>query len=353
MEEFFIVGAGPVGLTCALFLQKEGQKFRIIDKALKSTSLTKALAVNARSFEIMRELDLEDKLKDIGLKINQITMNLCGSRVMLPCDFLDVLIIPQTKTEEFLEKNLKERGVSVERGVELITFEEKNGSYKLTLKSDRGMEEVTTRYLIGADGMHSTVRQVAQIPFIGKDYGFTIYGADCYLEGDPFPQSNIFMKNTKEANFGIVIPIDNKLYRILSNRELSEPWILENAKIKTRVWDAKFHIHCKHAAKLNQGNLYLMGDAGHVHSPVGGRGMNLGIEDAHAFVTLWKENRLQEYSSARKKRSLQILKETDLGTRFLLLKGPFWNFCKKHIVPLLLKIPKFKVAIIRRNMGVG
>lgn len=353
MEEFFIVGAGPAGLSCALFLQKNGQKPRIIDTALQSTHLTKALLVNQKTLEIMGEFGLADELKSIGFKIDGMRMLLLDKEIELSCEALDIITIPQTKTEAFLERKLKEAGITVERGVEFITYEEKNGSYELTLKSEKGDEKVNTKYLIGADGMHSSVRQAAQIPFYGKDYGLVIYGIDCLLDKGDLPPKKPCMKITEKGEMIGVIPIENELYRVITNQLGLENHLPLHAKIREKVWEAKFHIHCKHAEYFSKGNLYLMGDSAHVHSPLGGRGLNLAIEDTHAFVTLWKANKLSEYSKARKARAQQVLKETDMATRLLMSHSPFANFCKRYILPQVLKIKKIREFIVKRNMGVG
>jgi 2-polyprenyl-6-methoxyphenol hydroxylase-like FAD-dependent oxidoreductase len=358
MEEFLIVGGGAVGLGCALFLHHHGRKCRILEKKLERMEQSKALAINAKTLELFQPLGISDKLIKQGHILKGIHFSigkkeLKASFTEISSEFPYTLILPQSKTEEIFEKSLQERGCVIERGVECIAFTEKEGFYEVLVRGPSNKEErIQTKYLIGADGIHSKIRELAGIPFLGKDYAIDIRMGDYLIEGSLDRNSAHYIVD--ETNHStILLCIQENLFRIITNHKTIEKALPPGITLKEEKWFSSFHIHCKHAKAFSQGNLFLMGDAAHVHSPIGGRGMNLGLEDAHDFVHLYMEGKLSSYSSLRKVRSLQVLKETDRATHLLLEDSFFVKFFKFHLFPYLFNIKAIQRKFLAKNMGVG
>lgn len=351
--DVLVVGAGPTGLTLACELLRHGLSCRIIDHASAPSEHSKALALHARTLEGLDLLGLAEELVDKGIKIQGLNMYTKGKRLLhlnlekLDTRFPFVLSIPQSETERSLAQRLSQLGGSVERAFALTHATQNQEGITATLSQMNGQsEEIRARWLVGCDGAHSTVRNILGLSFKGSRYEEAFLLADLQLNWEwSDEESHVFLTRS-----GVVaaIPIPGGQHRLIVDlpHELEEQEQAEVALeelqaildgrgvtgfIKEPTWIAKFRIHRRIVPQFRVGRVFLAGDAAHIHSPVGGQGMNLGMQDAMNLA--WKlvlvtgrvgrPKLLKSYQAERHPIAAATLTGTDIGTRIFTLRNPF------------------------------
>lgn len=374
--EVLIIGAGPTGLALALWLSRMDIKVRIIDKTAGPGTTSRATVFHARNLEFYHQLGIDQKAIAEGIFFNDINLWAKGKKVahvefgtaaaISPYPY--ALIFPQDKQEALLIAELATLGINVERETELVSFEQTD---KVTAVIRRGGQTETCEalYIAGCDGAHSAVRQGLGIDFPGGDYARTFYVADAQVAG---PVADEQMHGAlDEADFFIVFPMKGKgnvrLIGTVPDQDAGKPleWgdvsqdILSRMKVEVKKinWFSTYRVHHRVAASFRLGNTFLLGDAGHIHSPVGGQGMNTGIGDAVNLA--WKlrdvikgraaKSLLDTYEVERIAFARQLVSSTDRA--FTLVTKQSWlaNFVRLAIVPRVLPIV-FRFAWMRRWM---
>jgi 2-polyprenyl-6-methoxyphenol hydroxylase-like FAD-dependent oxidoreductase len=302
--DVLIVGAGPTGLVSALWLTKLGLRARIIDKMAEPSATSRALAVQARTLELYRQLGLADAVVEGGRRVLAATMWVAGRRVaravlgdmgagVSPYPY--AVIFSQDEHERLLINRLRAAGVEVGRSIELLDFDETDGQVVARLRrSDGAVETCRTAYLAGCDGAHSTVRGALAIDFQGGTYEYLFYVADVDASGtaingevhvalDKTDFLAVFpLKGAGRARLvGTVRTDAEHQYEDLSWDDVSKRAIQWMAIDVARVnWFSTYRVHHRVAERFRRSRAFLLGDAAHIHSPVGGQGMNTGIGDA-------------------------------------------------------------------------
>lgn len=308
--DVLITGAGPTGLLMAIQLARNAIPFRIIDKVPQRSDKSRALAVHARTLEILARLGLADQLISRGTRALQGNINVDG-RFVATVNFGDIgidetpypfiLLVSQADTEQVLEAGLNQLGVSVERALTLSAFSQDEHGVTAKLEGGNGDEWLRVRYLVGADGAHSTVRHGCNLAFEGDKYSNDFLLADVDVEWDrPNGQFHFFL-----GWHGIVVffPLPgDRTYRIISTRSREESGgqqptleefaerVRDHCRVAARLsnprWLSLFRLHHRGVDRCRHHNAFVAGDAAHIHSPVGGQGMNTGIQDAWNLA--WK-----------------------------------------------------------------
>jgi len=300
--EVLIVGAGPSGLVLALWLARRGVSLRIVDRTPAPGTTSRAMAVHARTLEFYRQLGVADDVVAAGIEIAAITMRK-GARVfgrgrfgkiggdLSPYPY--ILSFPQDDHERILLDHLARAGVHVERSTELREFTDVGTHVRATLHGPRGPETLDVAWLCGADGAHSTVRHGLGIGFPGGTYDQVFYVADVDATGDAAGDG--MQMGMSGHGFCLVFPIrssgHSRLIGIVPPEHAHKPAITiddirpavtrDTGLTVDRVhWFATYHVHHRVADAFRRGRVFLLGDAGHIHSPAGGQGMNTGIGDA-------------------------------------------------------------------------
>jgi 2-polyprenyl-6-methoxyphenol hydroxylase-like FAD-dependent oxidoreductase len=300
-ETPLIVGAGPTGLAAALFLRERGIPARIIDSNAEPSIHSKALGVNSRTLDLLESTGVTEAMLAHGQIARTMnlwrpdrklaTINLGG--IDHPYPFM--LILSQAESERLLTEALAERNITVERGVELTDINAGDSGIAVTLSSG---EALTPSVVLGADGAHSTVRKTLGRGFPGSSYPEPWYLCDARLTTTLDPTSpHAFLLDEGALLF---FPIKGDLWRIVSNVAAPLSHAPAGTTIGTIEWESDFGFSHRIADPLCADNVCLAGDAAHIHSAVGARGMNLGIEDAYVFAALVAENRIADYEALRR-----------------------------------------------------
>lgn len=378
--EVLIAGAGPTGLVLALRLARAGIRVRIIDKALEPGTTSRALVVHARTLELYRQMGLADLVVEEGTRfvaINLWVRSRHAGRVMLGdmgkglSPFPYMIILPQDRHEVLLIERLRAEGVVVERGVELSDVSETTGGVHVRLKSSNGDEEVChAAYLAGCDGARSRVREILGVGFPGGTYQHLFYVADVEARGPVLNQE--LHADLAETDFLAVFPLREPgnarligIVRDTARHSGSLTWETVAPTLAGRMglvvdrvnWFSTYQVHHRVAGGFRRGRAFLLGDAGHIHSPVGGQGMNTGIGDAVNLA--WKladvlrgraePSLLETYEPERIAFARRLVATTDRGFVVATSSGRFAGFMRVRVVPLILPLV-FRLRAVRRFM---
>jgi 2-polyprenyl-6-methoxyphenol hydroxylase-like FAD-dependent oxidoreductase len=339
--DVLVIGAGPTGLVLAGELLRRGLTVRIVDKLAAPTPHSRALGVHARSLEILDDLGIADELISRGLRIAGATMQTArGALATVSFDALDtrypfILCVSQVETESVLRDLLAARGGTIERERELVSFAQRDDGIEALVKTPSGTELVHASWIVGCDGAHSAVRHALGVEFEGHAYEETFVLADVCIDGD-LPRDHVatYLHDDGVAAF---FPMKGERWRVVASnaerlgatpthddvRALVEPRIGHAIAMRDPAWISPFRIHCRQVARYRQGRAFLAGDAAHIHSPVGGQGMNTGMQDAHNLA--WKlalvarghapVELLDSYHVERHAIGKRVLAQTDRATR--------------------------------------
>ena len=340
--DVLIIGAGPTGLALAASLLAKGTRATIVDRQAEGANTSRAAAINARTLEVLEELDVARRLVKEGIEAPRFTIR-DGKNVLIPIDFAHLpskypytLMLPQNDTERLLLQRVVELGGEVIRPKVLATVTQDSDGTTATFTDG---DVIRAAYVVGADGMHRTVREQAGIGFHGDSYGQAFVLADVRLTGDA-PTDEVVLFWAK-AGLTVIAPLPNGAFRIVApvddapeapSAEFVQQ-ILDDRGYGTGrttvadvVWSSRFRVHHRVADTYRSGRILLAGDAAHVHSPAGGQGMNLGIQDAVALgnalttaLTGGPDSVLDDYAAARRPIAQQVITLTDRLTRMATL----------------------------------
>src|ERR1700730_7096631 len=366
--DVLIVGAGPTGLVLALWLTELGVRVRIVDKTAEPGTTSRAVAVQARTLELYNQVGLADTVVERGRKAAAANLWVAGKKVaravfgdmgagLSPYPY--ALLFPQDEHERLLIDRLAVAGVKVERQVELLYFDDGTGRVLAHLKSPDGtVETCEAAYLAGCDGAHSTVREALAIGFPGGTYAHLFYVAD--VEGGGAAMNGEVHLALDTTDFLAVFPLkgEGRARLVGTVREEKEhqhenlSWndvskrVIEWMRIDVeRVhWFSTYRVHHRVADHFRKGRAFLLGDAAHIHSPVGGQGMNTGIGDAVNLA--WKlaavlhgranASLLDSYEPERIAFARRLVATTDRAFTGVTSSGTIARLIRLHIVPTLI-----------------
>jgi 2-polyprenyl-6-methoxyphenol hydroxylase-like FAD-dependent oxidoreductase len=366
-SDVLIIGAGPTGLVLALWLTKLGITVRIIDKTAEPGTTSRALAVQARTLELYRQLDLAETIVASGHEVPAVNLWVKGeaaARVsfeaigsgLTPYPFLK--IFPQDQHERLLIDRLERLGVTVERQTELIRFVVLEDRVTARLRGADGHEvDCEANYIAGCDGAHSIVRQTIGAGFAGGTYRQIFYVADVEAAG-PALNGELHV-DLDEADFLGVFPLagpgqarligtvrdqradrsDTLTFEDVSDRAINHLKV----QVKRINWFSTYHVHHRVTEHFRKGRAFLLGDAAHIHSPAGGQGMNTGIGDAINLA--WKlaavlagragDNLLDSYEVERIGFARRLVATTDRVFSLVSAEGKIADILRTRVAPVL------------------
>ncbi|HEY7788226.1 MAG TPA: FAD-dependent monooxygenase [Casimicrobiaceae bacterium] len=379
--DVLIAGAGPTGLALALWLTRSGARVRIIDKAAEPGTTSRALVVHARTLELYRQLGIADAVLERGLRFDAINLWVKGRRaahVSLGAigagasPFPYVVIFPQDEHERLLIERLRALNVDVERPCELRDFDDR-GDHVIAhvVHADGRDESCEAAFLAGCDGARSVVREALAVGFPGGTYAHLFYVADVDATGPAMngelhvalDEADILavfpMKGEGRARLiGTIAPQSEHAQRSPQWDDVS-PGVIERFGLDIRQvnWFSTYHVHHRVVSHFRKRRVFLLGDAAHIHSPVGGQGMNTGIGDAMnlgwklaaALASNLDERALDTYEPERIAFAQRLVATTDRAFQLVSSDGPIARFVRTRAVPRVLPA-LFELSGARRFM---
>ena len=304
MPRILIAGAGPTGLTAALELTRRGFAPRIVDRDHGPTTRSKAVGISPHSLDLLEACGVTDGLLAKGVQVREIQVRyddrlLTAVRLSrLPHRFNFLLALPQQETETVMETVLTGMGGQVEWGVELMALRLAGSKIEVELAGPGGAETAVFDFVYGADGPHSRVRDAAGIAFEGYVHDRTWSIADVRIPDGAFAPDAAAGIMQGNGDLGFIIPIGAQRYRTVSNTPETLGQI-PGAHAASVLQADRFRLPVKQAKTYQVGPVFIGGDAAHVQSPIGARGLNLGIEDAAAFARRFADDTLAGYTMER------------------------------------------------------
>jgi 2-polyprenyl-6-methoxyphenol hydroxylase-like FAD-dependent oxidoreductase len=372
-----IAGAGPAGLTAAIVLAEAGVGFVLLDRQAEGANTSRACVVHARTLEVLAELGVTERLEERGIVVPTFTVR-DGATVLatvpfggLPTDYPYTLMVPQDRTEAVLLARLREAGGDVHRPYRVTAVDGDDTGVTVTVEDGEGTAStVRAKYVIGADGVHSTVREQAGIGFTGATYAESFVLADVRMDW-PLAREEVSLHLSPEG-VTVVAPLPgaDDRYRVVATvAEAPErPGIAEVQSIvdargpaggRTRVtevlWSSRFRVHHRVADHYRAGRVLLAGDAAHVHSPAGGQGMNTGIQDAVALGRLLArvvagepDAILDGYEATRRPVATGVVAFTDRMTRMATLRPRPARLVRNAVMKVALSLPPVRAKLAYR-----
>ena len=369
--DVLIVGAGPTGLTLAASLLLKGLNVMLVDRQAEGANTSRAAGVNARTLEVLEGIDVTRRLVKEGIEAPRFAIR-DGAKVLLAIDFtgLDTaypftLLVPQSTTERLLLDRVRELGGDVTRPKVLTTVTQDADGVTATFTDG---DVVRAKYVVGADGMHSTVREQAGIGYSGGSYEHSFVLADARLTGDaPTDEVRLFWASEgltvvaplPNGDFRVVAPVDDapEVPSVSFVQALLDDRGPGGITVTDVTWGSRFRIHHRVADTYRAGRILIAGDAAHVHSPAGGQGMNLGIQDAvalaEALTTVLDggpDSVLDDYSATRRPIAKQVVELTDRLTKLATLPRALRPL-RNVLLGVVGRIPRATRALASRLSG--
>jgi 2-polyprenyl-6-methoxyphenol hydroxylase-like FAD-dependent oxidoreductase len=373
-----IIGAGPTGLSLAAQLKRYGIDFIIIEQNEKPTHLSKAIAVQARTLEIFRELGIADKAIAAGRMTTAMNLFFKGNQKasvdlsglgegLSPFPF--ALSLEQSKTEKVLSEYLSDDALKIYWGAVYSHFEQDEKKVTVHFRDHSGQEfTVESIFLVGCDGAGSIVRHQIGATFKGDTVPKIFYVADVLLKSGVITRNQLYMFMISKG-FILFFPMEGEgHYRVIGilpearndHGNFTFPEIKEEIikqvevplEFQKEIWFSSYKVHSRKANTFRNKRCFIAGDAGHIHTPAGGQGMNTGIQDAYNLA--WKlafvikgnggDALLETYNTERMQNAKNLLRTTDRMFDILSGVNRFWNFIRLTFLPSFFKL------ISKRNL---
>jgi 2-polyprenyl-6-methoxyphenol hydroxylase-like FAD-dependent oxidoreductase len=379
--DVLVVGAGPTGLMLANQLVRRGVPTLIIDRHAGPSLESRALGVQARTLEIYSHLGIVDRALELGKRGTggniwangerraRIALSDAGDQVT-PYPFL--LVLGQDDNERIMADRLRELGSSVLWSTELVSLQQQEDSVTAVVKLPDGSDRnIQAAWVAGCDGARSSVRELSGIAFAGAAYEHVFFVADTEMTGSMVPDEvNVYLF---KDGFHLLFPMrGSDHWRIVGilppvlrdKADLEFDAVIpslhheagERLSIKSCTWFSTYRIHHRSAVRFRDRRCFLLGDAAHIHSPVGAQGMNTGLQDAYnlawklALVVKKHANPLllDSYEQERVPVARALLDGTDRAFQLVVSDGWFARLLRTKILARIAAFAANRKAVQRR-----
>ena len=378
--EVLIVGAGPTGLALATALQQAGVGHLIIDSLPEGANTSRAAVIHAHTLEMLERLGVVTQLKAEGLKLDRFAIRDRDSALvqirfdLLPSAYPHILMIPQPRTEAILSSRLEQLGGAVCRQVRAIDAMQDEDQVVVRAVSPDGEKLIRARFVVGADGMHSSIRKATKIAFEGEAYGESFVLADVKMDW-PLGRSEVSL-SFSPAGLVVIAPLPDGSFRIVATMDDApeHPTINDIQKllddrgpsaapshVRKISWSSLFRVHHRLASSYRDGRILLIGDAAHVHSPAGGQGMNAGLVDAmvlgQALTAIVRDgaplSMLDQFAQMRRPAAAEVLALASRLTRIATVRPILLRRLRNLVLGLLGRLPAFRSKLALQLSGIS
>jgi len=383
MTDVLIVGAGPTGLALATLLMRSGINPIIVDR-LTSGQYTQYSArvdiIHAYALEALESIGVSDRLVSEGTKLTQFSVRDRDRELVrlhfdtLPTRYNYLLMLPRDVIQRILAEALAEAGGEVRWGCMVESLTETAKGIHASLVTSQGKQVLNARYVIGADGMNSLVRETAGIEFSGGSHEESFVLADVSM--DRKTGDNEAMLFLSAAGLLVMAPLTTGKYRIAATLE-NAPAQMGIADVQALIdsrgptgalsrisqlhWSSCFHVHHRVADHFHRRRYVLIGNAAHVCSSAGGQGMNAGLVDACALGQILSDvihnhkdySELDHFEALSKPAAEQVLQLAEQLTRMALMKGAPQRLLRNILLQVLGAFPAFRQRLEMNLSGLS
>jgi 2-polyprenyl-6-methoxyphenol hydroxylase-like FAD-dependent oxidoreductase len=336
--------------------------------------------IHAQTLEALEPLGIVDRLESEGLRLERFTLRDRDSSLIeldfdsLPSAYQHILMLPQSRTEAILAARLEELGGGVRRNVKAVAATQHEGGVIVQASGPNGEEDIHARFVVAADGMHSTVRAATSIGFDGAAYGESFVLADVRMDW-PLGETEVSL-SFSPAGLIVIAPLPGGSFRIVATMDKTPqvPAIKDiqalldergpkasPAQVREILWGSRFRVQHRLASSYREGRILLMGDAAHVHSPAGGQGMNTGLIDATvlgaALIEVVRDNAslstLDRYGQLRRPAAREVLGLASRLTRMATVRSAFLRSVRNIILRILGRIRAFRAMLALQLSGIS
>ncbi len=331
--DVLIVGAGPTGMSAALAAHQQGLSVKIIDKHAKGLSYSRAILVNPHTLQLLKPFGVADRIIQRGQLIQSLGMRtfdgviVSGDIPPVPQQ-LPSVGLAQLSTEQCFIEALADRGIYIQRPAEMFSLSQDEHGVTAHISTPDSPEPQTirSRYLIGADGFNSRTRQLLGIDYHQTDLPYQLQVQDIALEW-PFREDLALW--LEDVGVVMAFKLSDHVVRFAGTDLSLIQRIPQLPAIDHIIWQSNFDVHFAQVNEYGRGRVWLAGDAAHVHSPIGGRGMNMGIADGLALGNALATGQFAEYAEQRHKITGAWVKQNRILTKLLTDTGRSGQFKRR------------------------
>lgn len=347
-----IAGAGPTGLTAAVELARHGIVADVIEKQPAASQLSRAVGILPSSMKILGSSGVADAIRSEAIPYLAAVFH-DEDRVLARLNLsalgdahFRLFGLAQDRTETHLRNAFESLGGHVRYATELAGLTQSESAVQVTI----GDQHPVYDYVIGADGIHSSVRQALGLDFPGHTLPekWSIADVDC----NDWPTPNEFHGYLRSGGRVVVVaPLERTRFRIVANTEDALATLPVPMHVTRVRRQASFHISVRQVEHYRVGRVVLAGDAAHCHSPVGGRGMNLGIADAADLAARITAGDVDGYQEARHAAGKQTIVLSERGRRILTSRNPIVRSLARGALRTVAAIPPLSKRAVHRLLS--
>ncbi|MGI9387221.1 MAG: FAD-dependent oxidoreductase [Methyloligellaceae bacterium] len=351
-----ILGAGPTGLSAALALKTRGHTVRILERNDANTTESRAVAVNRRSLQHLAKVGADEKILEAAETLYHAKFFHNGK----PLTTLDIpqpptghpaaVLLPQSTTESILVGHLREKGINIEWETEAIEVSQTADNATVRASGPAGTVEIQSDYILGADGSRSITRKALDVGFSGQQYEGQWSLIDAELKW-PWPGIQIAAHFNDPAQVIFMITLGDGRHRVISNVPDLEGAVSQLMTVGEISWRNAFTLSERCVDSFGDGRIWLAGDAAHIHSPVGGMGMNLGIDDAFDFAATLQTGDFAAFNQRRLKAAHAVMARADRGFRLITSRNPVVKFLRNWVIRTIAASPSIRRRLAAAIFG--